>query len=140
MRWGRRGPNKYGARTVRTADGLVFQSAGEGDRYRDLSLFEAAKAISGLKAHPTVKLFPGIKWRLDYSYQDPPGGPTVFEDFKGKETADFKLKVKLWEYLGEGTLRLSRREADGKIRVYKEVTPRGVDSLLKDLGRRPTFH
>lgn len=133
---GKQGTNKYGAKTVRDEHGQVFQSIGESERYR-LLLHDPRVKPGSLELHPSVTLFPGkppVKWRLDYKYFDLTRGTVVWEDFKGKETADFKLKVKMWAYLGPGLLRLTRKLRGGYFEVFQEVEPKGLEGLVRDFG------
>lgn len=132
---GKQGNNKYGAKTVRDEAGRVFQSIGESERFRNLT-YDPRVLKGSLELHPTVILFPGkpvTKWRLDYRYFDSHLNAWVWEDFKGKETADFKLKVKMWKYLGPGILRLSRKHRNGFFEVYDEIAPLGMDRLVLDM-------
>lgn len=102
MNWSR--SHKYGARKV-VVDGLTFDSRGEANRYGELRLMERAGLIKCLVLQPEFVLqdaftdaegrrWQAIKYRADFQYVE--GGKTIVEDFKGVETAEFKLKRKLF--------------------------------------------
>jgi len=97
---------KYG--NVKTKlDGYVFDSKAEADRYQQLRLLQKAGQISELEVHPKFVLQWGFrdgmgKWRRAISYEADfqywEGERFVVEDVKGKRTAVFNLKLKLFLY------------------------------------------
>lgn len=95
--------NKYNA--VRTeVDGILFHSKGEARRYGELKMLEREGEISNLELQPEFVLLDGfvrdgkriqaIKYRADFKYVE--DDIVVIEDFKGKETAEFRIKRKLF--------------------------------------------
>ena len=95
--------NKHGAVGVRE-DCIFFPSKGELRRYKELKLMDQANAIRELRVHPRYPiiyegknicdvvldfeyylLVRGTQWRL------------VYEDFKGYQTGESKLRHKLFE-------------------------------------------
>ena len=100
------GTNKYNARKI-ALDGYTFDSQREAARYGELLLLQKAGEISGLEVHPALVLqqafayrgkhVRAIKYEADFSYIE--DGTLVYEDVKGKETADFRIKWKLAQYL-----------------------------------------
>jgi len=95
--------NKYNA--VRTeVDGILFHSKGEARRYGELKMLERAGEISDLELQPQFvlldaferdgKRIQAIKYKADFKYIE--DDIVVIEDFKGKETAEFKIKRKLF--------------------------------------------
>ena len=94
---------KYNA-TPTTVDGIRFDSKREAQRYQELNLLYAAGGIHRLAIHPryvllepfTVKgvKYRGITYEADFEYIE--NGVTVVEDVKGKRTAVFNLKEKLF--------------------------------------------
>lgn len=117
---------KYHAVKTKTPDGLA-DSRGEARRLKELRLLERAGEIEALEFHPPpVTLFPGIPWRLDFRYRE--GSRLIWEDFKGVETPEFRLKRCLWRYLGPGTLRVTRHKGQAE-----EVQPLGIEALIRDL-------
>ena len=103
----RRKRNKHGVhidalgKLERTADGIVFDSAGECVRYHELKLLQRAGEISDLEVHPAYPIvWPGTDSRicvveLDFRYTA--NGVKRVEDFKGASTALSNLKRKLVE-------------------------------------------
>lgn len=99
--------NKFGVRideigrAERTVDGILFASKGEAERYNELVLLLRAGEISGLKLQPKFTIeVEGVKiceYRGDFEYRE--DGFPVIEDFKGKQTPEFKLKWKLVQAL-----------------------------------------
>lgn len=86
--------NKY--RNICTQiDGITFDSRAEARRYGELKMLQQAGEIQGF-ARQVSFLLPGeIRYRPDFLVCDKDG--TVWaEDVKGFETAEFKLKQKLW--------------------------------------------
>lgn len=91
--------SKYGA--VRTTvDGIEFMSKGEAGRYQELKLLRAAGKIKGsIELQPRFKIVvngvPICTYVADFQYFSTEVGHDVVEDFKGMETAIFRLKAKL---------------------------------------------
>lgn len=105
----RRTNHKYGARKVEF-NGFTFDSRGEAKRYGELLMMERAGVIAELTLQPEFEIHPAftdregrhhraIKYRADFQYLDLEKGCTVVEDFKGVETAEFKLKAKMFRKL-----------------------------------------
>jgi hypothetical protein len=98
--------NKYNAKKV-IYDGITFDSKDEGDFYLYLKEQKKAGAIQDFKLQPEFELQPKftkkgktwlpIKYKADFLvfHND---GTTQVIDVKGFETADFKLKKKMFEY------------------------------------------
>lgn len=100
--------HKYGAKRAASAlTGRSYASMTERDRAEALHLLEQGRAITDLQEQVKVELVAGISWRLDFAYRE--GGALVFEDVKGFETKDFKLKCKLWAAFGPAPLRIITR-------------------------------
>lgn len=133
MAWGSK--NKYHAQGTRDDSGNFFPSKGEAGRARDLQLQQKAGLIRELKFHPSIEIFPGLNWKLDSSYVQANDGITYYEDFKGLMTREVQIKIKIWEYLGPGPLRISRGDyRKSRFFVDKEYRPKGVAQFLKDFG------
>ena len=94
--------NKHGAVGVRE-DGIFFPSKGEHRRYLELKAMEKAKAIKGLLVHPRYSIVYEDRKIcdvvLDFEYYLFVNGGfiTVYEDFKGYQTSESKLRHKLFE-------------------------------------------
>lgn len=90
--------NKYNAKPV--ADGYMFDSSREHQRYCELRLLERAKEISELMVHPAYQIHINGKSvcivELDFKYRDK-NGVVHIEDVKGVHTALSNLKRKLVE-------------------------------------------
>lgn len=80
-------------------DGIRFDSKAEAKRYQELELLQRSRGIYDLKRQVTFALYgkngsPICKYRADFMYSE--NDRVVIEDVKGVETADFKLKRKLF--------------------------------------------
>lgn len=95
--------NKYRAKKTQI-DNITFDSQGEAKRYAELRLLERAGAIRDLQCQPRFELQAGfkrngravraLKYTADFQYQD--GPHVVVEEFKGKETVDFRMRERLF--------------------------------------------
>jgi hypothetical protein len=101
----RRKVNKH--RNIKTkVDGIMFASKKEAARYVELKLKQDQGLISDLKIQVRFPLldsfqkggveYRGIIYVADFVYVDK-DDKTIVEDAKGKETALFKIKKKLFE-------------------------------------------
>lgn len=104
-------PNKYKNKKTQV-DGIVFDSAKEARRYRELCMLFKAGKIREIELQPTYKLKCGgvpIKIRdkngrgrqsvtkLDFRYWDNTRSCTVVEDVKGMDTPVSRLKRAILE-------------------------------------------
>jgi hypothetical protein len=98
---------KYNAKKV-IVDGIKFDSQAEAQYYSHLKSREFNGEIAGFKPQPEYTLQPSfvnprgkkilpIKYKADFLVHYPDGTQEVI-DVKGMETADFKLKKKMFEY------------------------------------------
>jgi len=105
--------HKYGVgpKHLRTVAGIVFDSIGEAERWKELTLLQTAGKIEGLQCQvsfdivvvATGLLPPDGAYRhekvctyvADFTYRE--NGRTVVEDCKGVRTPVYKLKKKLLE-------------------------------------------
>jgi hypothetical protein len=97
--------NKHNARSVRI-DGIYFPSTGEAERYKELKLLENANEIDRLVVHPRYPILIDDDEVcivvLDFEYYDVKTRNLVYEDFKGYQTSESKLRHKLFEaFYGE---------------------------------------
>ena len=100
--------SKYNAKKVH-AEGYIFDSLMEYERYKELMLMQQAGVISHLVVHPvfllqenfkdaaTGKRHRAITYEGDFQYLE--NGATVVEDVKGKSTDLFRLKWKMFRKL-----------------------------------------
>lgn len=114
------GANKYHAQKT-YVDGAWFASKGEAERWKCLRLYERAGVISNLKRQVKIEFESGVTWKLDFTYIE--NGITFYEDFKGKETADYKIKRETiaWE------IRIGVREG-----IYREVKKKSGRWQIKE--------
>lgn len=96
----------YNKKTV--VDEIVFDSAREAERYRELRLMQNAGLISDLELQPKFLLQPpfrkngksyrAIYYVADFRYFDREKGCEIVEDVKGYKTEKYQLKKKMFEY------------------------------------------
>lgn len=96
--------NKWG-NVITYVDGIKFHSIAEAERYSELKLLLQAGVISNLVLQPKFEIYPkftdnkgkkrqNMEYIADFQYSE--NGVTVVEDVKGKETADFRIKMKMF--------------------------------------------
>ena len=94
--------SKYGNRKV-TVNGIVFDSAKEGDRFLELLALYRAGEITDLRLQPEFTLIEGFmtpegekvraeRYRADFSYTR--DGEQIVEDVKGHRTKEYLIKRK----------------------------------------------
>lgn len=82
------------------ADGHVFASAREAERYAELKLLYTAREIAALKIQVPFPLPGGIVYIADFVYYDLREKRWVVEDSKGVRTKEYQLKRKLMKEIG----------------------------------------
>lgn len=88
-------------RNIKTeADGHIFDSQREAERYGELSLLYAAKEICALSIQVPFFLPGGIVYIADFVYYDLRGKCWVVEDVKGVRIKEYLLKKKLMREIG----------------------------------------
>lgn len=96
---------KYRNRTIH-ADGMMFDSKREWQRYCELKMLLRGGAISDLQRQVSYELVPNqringkvaerpVRYVADFVYRDAETGKTVVEDVKGVRTKDYIIKRKL---------------------------------------------
>ena len=98
---GKRNKYKVAGKADRTADGIVFASKREMNRYLELKLQEKAGAIRDLELQPRFDIrvngkFCGF-YKADFRYTLTSTGERKVEDVKGMPTPVYRLKKKLIE-------------------------------------------
>lgn len=80
-------------------DGITFHSKGEAMRYLDLLKLEREGKIANLDLQPRFKLFVKDVFICTYiaDFRYTMDGKDIVEDFKGVETAVFRLKAKMFK-------------------------------------------
>lgn len=76
-------------------DGITFDSKAEARRYQELKFMQINGKIDGFGRQPSFELSLGVRYRPDFIVCAE--GRIWVEDVKGCETAEFKIKKKLWE-------------------------------------------
>lgn len=96
------GGNKYGARKAE-ADGYIFASGLERDRYLQLRLMQQTGTIRSLELQPRfVCVVNGIhvcNYTADFRYTDVDTGKEVIEDAKGRRPDGYVVRKKLAQAL-----------------------------------------
>jgi Protein of unknown function (DUF1064). len=99
--------NDAGGKAARTADGILFDSAREAQRYGELKLLVKAGEIHGLELQPEYELrawLGGVEvpacatvgvYKADFRYFITATGEQVTEDAKGIVTDVYSLKKKI---------------------------------------------
>ena len=86
-------------------DGIRFHSKGEAKRYAELKLLQKAGKIDQLKLQPAFPMWVNRELvctyiaDFEYAAKEKDGWVRVVEDFKGKETPEYKIKKKLFKAL-----------------------------------------
>lgn len=104
---------------------IRFASTAEADYYSDLLLLEQAGKIEILRLQPKVLLTDAeISWKIDFEVLDLDTGECVFHEVKGKETADYRLKLKLYQRYGsQRLLIIKRKTTKGKpFYIHADIT------------------
>lgn len=108
--------NKY--RNVPTVvDGVRFASKGEAQRWQVLKLLEKGGVVTELKRQVRYSIDVHghhiCAYVADFVYRE--NGYLIVEDFKGKETQEYKLKKKLMLACHDITIRETRRVVNFQI-------------------------
>lgn len=132
-------------------DGIVFDSKMEGDYYEFLKRAKAQGAIQDFTLQPVYELQPkftkrglnfmAINYKSDFELTLNDGGLLTI-DVKGFETADFKLKKKMFEYKYPQELRLiTYSKIDGGwIEMNALKKARKIRKLQKEMSKlNPAF-
>lgn len=121
--------NKFSNERRMSRDGRSFHSQSEAGRYEELKLLERAGQIKDLKCQVSVKLSKAkIELIVDYKYFDIKLNEEVFEEFKGFETPEWRIKRRLWKSYGPGLLRVMRRTGGDNPRYFLAEEIRGGTS------------
>lgn len=100
--------SKYGNKKT-VVDGHKFDSKAEANRYCELKLMKKAGLIKDLKLQPRYRLLDGfengdgkrnrpISYIADFEYIDTEKNVVVVEDVKGRKTAVYRMKKKMFEH------------------------------------------
>ena len=89
--------NKFGAKKTVCSIGHPHPSGLEASVCEVLILRERSGDIRNLKYQSTVHLAFGIKWKVDWEFQQAPDWHQAFAEAKGAEDRGFKLKLRMWK-------------------------------------------
>lgn len=107
--WHKTSKNKYGNKKVEHA-GYSFASKGEAGLFDELKLQEAAGEIRDIKVQDTVYLtLARILYKPDYTFIRCSTQEREWAEFKGFETSDWRIKLRLWHHYGPGILTIYKR-------------------------------
>lgn len=127
--------NKYGARRTRSViTGHVYHSDDERRYAEHLYAREIGGEIIQLDEQVRVKLLGGaVTMIVDFRYVE--DGRTVYNEFKGFATSKWILQRKVWEQVGPGLYRITRRVPSDKFNQWRhdEITPRPNRELLDQM-------
>ena len=106
---------------------ISFDSKAEQARAIELVILQRAKHIRGLEFHKSVRLTPHVTWKVDFTYEEAPETKgcrwtQAWEEFKGLETADYRVKRELWRTHGPGILRICKG-SPGCMHIAETITP-----------------
>lgn len=119
MMWAPRLKSKYGAKPTKHA-GYSFASKGEAGCFDMLSLLEKAGKIRDIKTQVTVYLTRArIIYKPDFQFEDLDLSETVYAEYKGFETPEWRIKRRLWMHYGPGRLRIYK----GRMNLVEEIIP-----------------
>lgn len=97
-------PSKW-RNVITHVDGIKFHSGMEADRYCELRDLARAGVITELVLQPRFEIYPAfrdnkgvkrqnIEYIADFMYNE--NGNVIVEDVKGKETDEFRMKMKMF--------------------------------------------
>ena len=93
-------------------DGIRFDSKAEAEYFLHLKALEKLGQLKVLEVQPKVYMTDArILYKPDFLIDE--NGKLVFIDVKGVQTAIFKMKARLFEHYGHGTLRLVQKNRFG---------------------------
>lgn len=109
--------------------GYSFASKLEANTFDLLKLRERAGEIRGIQVQDTIKLSAaGIIYKPDFHYYNVMEGCDEWAEAKGLETAEWRIKRKLWQFYGPGPLLIYMAPSRwSTVPVLKEtIIPKGV--------------
>lgn len=89
--------SKYGAQPVTLPTGEAFPSKLEAAVYGLLKLRERAGEIIDIKRQASVALGFGLRWKVDFTFQDAKTGRQVWAEAKGAWDRQARRNLKMWE-------------------------------------------
>lgn len=93
-----------------------------------LLLRQRAGDIRNLKWQATVDLAFGVKWKIDWAFEQAPDWKLTYAEAKGAETRDYKLKLRMWEGGGGPRCRLEIwKGSHRRPMLFRVITPVGEE-------------
>jgi hypothetical protein len=115
--------NKYNAQKC-GYQGQIFDSKGERACYLYLLALEQSGAIQILSRQDTIYLTKArIAYRCDFKVYDTKLHKEIWIEFKGCETAVWKIKKRLWKHYGPGILRIYKGN-EKSITLVEQISPK----------------
>ena len=113
---------KYKAQRV-SYDHHSFASKFEAAIYQWLKLREANGEITDIKCQETIYLTEAkIIYKPDFSYIDNKTEIRIYAEAKGYETTDWRIKRRLWQFYGPGSLEIYKGSAKS-FSLHETLTP-----------------
>lgn len=104
-------------------DGHSFPSKGHAACYALLKLREKAGEIKILKCEDNIHLTEAkILYIADFKCLDIKTNKEFWVEFKGFETPVWRIKRRLWQFYGPGTLEIYRASRGSAVTVYLQET------------------
>lgn len=123
MMW-RRNNAKYGNKRVESA-GFSFASKGEAACHEMLQMRELAKEIRILQRQCQVYLSDAkILYKPDFKIEELATGKTVWVEYKGFETPEWRIKRRLWLAYGPGELQIWKGSGR-RLTLFETLIPKG---------------
>lgn len=122
--------SKYNAQST-LVDGLHFPSKLEAAVWCMLKQLQKVDDIRNVTRYPSVKLPGGVTWKIDFAYvgffakTNRGMWLPCYAEAKGVETADYKVKLKLFEEFGDRPLHIWKG-THKKPYLWKTVIPKGM--------------
>jgi hypothetical protein len=119
MNWARPLKSKYGAQRTKIS-GYSFASKIEAQRFAELELLKRAGEVLEIQVQPQVRLSAAeIVYKPDFLVTWA-NGEKIWEEVKGFETPEWRIKRRLWLAYGPGKLRVFRARG-GRLVMTEEL-------------------
>lgn len=120
-----------------THAGYSFASKGEASLFEELKFMEKSGLIYDLKCQDTVYLtYARIIYKPDFSYTDAETLKKEYAEFKGFETPEWRIKLRLWKEYGPGKLKIFKGSYK-KIYLEETIAPKiSIENILQDYFNR----
>lgn len=105
-----------------------FPSGWEAERAGELSMLEKSGVIEGLRFQPQTYLSDAkVGYKVDFFYRQ--NGIDIYEEVKGKETEEYRIKRLLWHRYGPAQLRVTKKRR-GRFYVYETIMPAHKEQFI----------